>query len=1131
MFDEILARDSEYKFVWADIGGRVAASDAQLWNDSDLKAAAENGDLNLPEPEVLPHDSEDVPYFFIVPRPRISTRQHLLKLLISSLDLPAPNLAHYLLGLRIRKPVSKTNLQDQGILSSQKTCLHSILAILTKGVGSSGNGPQCLVDTPTLAELCYKLIYLLSANKDTSLPTLRYLRTSHDFLYRQIQHLPYEQKNYKHPVARHQSWLLKTVAVELRVTSLNRQRSHTQRLMKLILDDFDEDQTYVLHPVGGADESELLSSRLADISQSSQYSRNVRGRQYRRRIMSILDTLSFHQQYPEHMNLEFFDTNLIQQVVGSTERKDEDGVTFYDVKTLHRILLNELNNLQGTTMAGQRQRILEEIEDILRMVIERNKVCQSLFCKQQGFDSWRQVVEVILSACPADLLQGETRQTVLFEILQDLLKKVADDNALPELTAPVSGVLLTLMANLRQCFMTHDELPSDQERRDLQYVTLLDRSAGVSNTAVSWDKGSGSRTLFATSLQMVLKGLIEHTLRCSGAQQRVRARLYGALLYYLQIASKPKSSQAHLQEEPSGGVESRLLAASDTEFDQLRRENIATILTYGDSFMDLLCRDACDGLDVGRMLALSVLDCILMMDKFNQWLSFITSKGYLQHLVDSLAVDDEKLMALLGGGVNNLKVLYLYESKLSLLTRVAETAVGATTLLRCGVMQKLAECSFFDMRPDMDRSQSVYNTEDDFLPDPVSRYRHLLFTSLRFCLAILTSLGSENREAGTQVMQFIISHGDIFHSILLDRRLTLNPHALQELALTTAVICRANSQEEDQYAEVDSAEIEFRGHKLRIQRHMVSLLPKYCVSEKLTKQLKNLDVPADDRVDVCAKVTQAYLEVATNVTSFCRALVSNSGPNVQYCRVLFWPNMEEAMVRDLHGSGDFSMSTLSPAQLPNLGIVVYELKQCTNQFLAVYETRKLHLSKLQGLSELSVEDLKQFSGIADGEKMSSQQRQGLARRKLSQIIAYNYRELQAYSFIIENTLFLLWRHLEYYLLHCVPSDRGATQYQAQARRQAQIRRLQDSIGLGSSPSQTGSGDSVGTSFDLDDSRRHVRQQDIEALKQAALTVCSESLFKKVLEINQTFCKSRSHYGFVEAVVRRIRRLLRLHTSS
>ncbi|XP_052281265.1 uncharacterized protein LOC127878776 [Dreissena polymorpha] len=55
--------DSDYKFAWADIGGRGAAS--HLWNESDLKAEADNGDLDLPEPEALPHDTEDVPYFFI----------------------------------------------------------------------------------------------------------------------------------------------------------------------------------------------------------------------------------------------------------------------------------------------------------------------------------------------------------------------------------------------------------------------------------------------------------------------------------------------------------------------------------------------------------------------------------------------------------------------------------------------------------------------------------------------------------------------------------------------------------------------------------------------------------------------------------------------------------------------------------------------------------------------------------------------------------------------------------------------------------------------------------------------------------------------------------------------------------
>ncbi|WAR08429.1 NU205-like protein [Mya arenaria] len=88
----------------------------------------------------------------------------------------------------------------------------------------------------------------------------------------------------------------------------------------------------------------------------------------------------------------------------------------------------------------------------------------------------------------------------------------------------------------------------------------------------------------------------------------------------------------------------------------------------------------------------------------------------------------------------------------------------------------------------------------------------------------------------------------------------------------------------------------------------------------------------------------------------------------------------------------------------------------------------------------------------------------------------------------------------------------------------------DAVGVGGSPSmdRIGGGDSV-SSFDLDDSRRHVRQQDIDTLKQAAVTVLSESLFKKIQEINQTFCKSRSHYGFVEAVIRRVKRLLRLHT--
>ena len=67
---------------------------------------------------------------------------------------------------------------------------------------------------------------------------------------------------------------------------------------------------------------------------------------------------------------------------------------------------------------------LQEIEEICSNVVERNAYRGMLYSKRQAFDAWRQVVEVILTACSEDLLQGEPRQSVIFELLQDLLVKV-----------------------------------------------------------------------------------------------------------------------------------------------------------------------------------------------------------------------------------------------------------------------------------------------------------------------------------------------------------------------------------------------------------------------------------------------------------------------------------------------------------------------------------------------------------------------------------------------------------------------------------------------------------------------------------------------------------------------------------
>ena len=107
--------------------------------------------------------------------------------------------------------------------------------------------------------------------------------------------------------------------------------------------------------------------------------------------------------------------------------------------------------------------------------------------------------------------------------------KIAEENALPELTSPVSGVILSLMAHLRQCTISTD--------------------AGAGPASVFSAAASGKALNVAgVSLPVgpsvaILKGLIEAVLRSGGGLQRVRANLYAALLYFMQTAPDPDEAK------------------------------------------------------------------------------------------------------------------------------------------------------------------------------------------------------------------------------------------------------------------------------------------------------------------------------------------------------------------------------------------------------------------------------------------------------------------------------------------------------------------------------------------------------------------------------------------------------------
>ncbi|XP_065812644.1 nuclear pore complex protein Nup205 [Labrus bergylta] len=1012
-----------------------------------------------------------------VSRIRHETQIHMLNLLITSLELKTPNLALYLLGYEVKKPVSTTNLQDPGVLGCPRSCLHAILSLLQRGT-EKRSGPVLTQQAPHLAELCYQVIYQLCACPDTSGPTMRYLRTSQDFLFSHLQHLPFILSSNQIAALSQMSWLMKTAAIELRVTSLNRQRSHTQRLVSLLLDD----QPHTQHSDGetGMEEETRSVSGFLHFDTVSKV---------RRKLLSVLDAIDFSQDMPELLQLDFFERAQIEQVISNCEHVNEQGHTVCNVKLLHRVLVAEVNALQGMAAIGQRPLLMEEVNSILQQVVERNRVRRSLSAKRHALRSWRSLVETLLTACPSDLIPADDRQLIIRDLLLDLHDKVLSEDAAGELMPIVAGAVFTLTAHLSQSVLSEQQ-----------------QGAGL-------EASSGFASIANSALHLILRKLLDFILSTGGGYQRLRAHLYGSLLYYLQMAQKPDEPDTL---QTAGKAMWERLTAPEDGFSKLQRENLAIIESYGKSLMEVVCRDACDGHEISRMLALAVLDRILSIDRQNQWLVYVCNSGYLRTLVESLRQDDVALQSLLTPQPPLLKPLYIYESKMALLTRVAKTGQGAVELLRCGLVAQLIECQVFDMVPDSD-AHRVMRDASGFIPSPLDRYRQILLPTLRLFQVILTSTTMNHQQGAAQVLQWLIVHADTIQALLRCQELSMG--ALQELSLLTGIISKtALPGVLEMGGEVNGAALlEFQGHINRFQRLCLSLLGRLAGSER-ERLLKQAEIAAPgDSAERREEMEVSMQQVCANIMEYCQTLLLQSSAQAQFSICLFSPSGSEPAGRD-GGRADLSstLPSMAYSRAPSLGLVLYLLKNSAADFFRFHQSHRQSLGKLQSLDQLPPEELKELcQGLVSGpggvEKIPSVQRNLLAKRRLVQLINNRAKLLSLCSYVIETCLFVLWRHLEYYLLHCTPTDPkdllpGAGLFRS--------RLTDDSFG--------GLQASGGRGLSLS----RVSQQDLDLLKGDMAAGFGEALQKKLLEVEGQYSQVRSRYTFIQALVRRIRGLLR-----
>lgn len=265
----------------------------------------------------------------------------ILKLIASCVNKPPPNIADFLLGFDVAtgKPIAQTMLQDPGILGSPRTCLHSILSLVQHGQQDTGNQSGCHYGNTKVAEFCYKVIYLMCASRDLSTPTLRYLRNNHEYFFSQLVNLPLnpdllpqgdEDEEGSGTVSmetalhlkqlslmHQQAWILKSVAVELRMTSLSHQWSHTQRIVNLLLSGPSSDVTDMSSAgdgvgvaVGGAGGGARLKSDFDFLQEG------------RRKVLVLLDQVDFSDKTVPGMEpLEFPHLAAIEQMVQSCDMK------------------------------------------------------------------------------------------------------------------------------------------------------------------------------------------------------------------------------------------------------------------------------------------------------------------------------------------------------------------------------------------------------------------------------------------------------------------------------------------------------------------------------------------------------------------------------------------------------------------------------------------------------------------------------------------------------------------------------------------------------------------------------------------------------------------------------------------